>query len=219
MPLNMFLKAPSSIIDPGETIVLTEDDAVIFHHEAELAPVIGRRAKNVSAQNSLEYVFGYTCLIDVSARCAGRGQDLADKSPDTFCPLGPWIVTRDEIPDPQKLSVRLWVDGVLRQDYNTDDMEHPVSDLIAWTSDVLTLEPGDVLGCGTNHQGLGPLQDAETVAMEIERIGRMEFTVRDPLKRRWPVGIDRGIGPAVVKLRCTGVRPPPSELFSVKRIG
>jgi 2-keto-4-pentenoate hydratase/2-oxohepta-3-ene-1,7-dioic acid hydratase in catechol pathway len=184
-----------------------------------LAPVIGRRARNLSADDAMDVVFGYTSLIDVSARALGRGQDLVDKSNDTFCPLGPWIVTKDEIPDPQRLGIRLWVDDQLRQDYNTDDMDFPVRELVAWASEVLTLEPGDVFGCGTNHQGLGPLQDGEHVRLEIEGIGALEVDVSDPWQRKWPVGIDAGIGPAVIKLRVTGVRPAPLELFSIRRIG
>jgi 2-keto-4-pentenoate hydratase/2-oxohepta-3-ene-1,7-dioic acid hydratase in catechol pathway len=113
-----------------------------------------------------------------------------DKSYDTFAPIGPWIASRDEIADPQKLSVKLWVDGTLRQNYNTDDMEHPVSELVAWASEVAALEPGDVIACGTNHQGLGPIQDGETVTMEIESIGSLTVKVSDPEKRSWPKGID-----------------------------
>jgi 2-keto-4-pentenoate hydratase/2-oxohepta-3-ene-1,7-dioic acid hydratase in catechol pathway len=218
-PLNIFLKAPSSILDPGGTVELIEDDAVIFHHEAEFAPVIGRRARNLSIEEAMDAVFGYTSLIDVSARALGRGQDLIDKSNDTFCPLGPWVVTKDEIPDPQKRSVRLWVNGQLRQDYNTDDMDYPVAALVSWASEVLTLEPGDVFGCGTNHQGLGPLQNGEHVTLEIEGIGPLHVEVSDPSRRRWPVEIDRALGAAVINLRVTGIRPPPHELFSMKRIG
>ena len=218
-PLNIFLKAVSSILDPGGTVELIEDDAVVFHHEAEFAPVIGKRGRHLAVDDAMDVVFGYTQLIDVSARALGRGQDLIDKSADTFCPLGPWIVTKDEIPDPQHVGIRLWVDGELRQDYNTDDMDFPVAKLVSWASEVLTLEPGDVFGCGTNHQGLGPLQDGEHVRMEIEGIGPLEVDISDPWQRKWPVGIDPGIGPAVVKLRVTGVRPKPLELFSIRRIG
>ena len=102
-------------------------------------------------------------------------------------PLGPWITLTDEIKNPQKLAVKSWENGQTRQDYNTDDMEHSVAEIIAWASSKVTLEPGDVIGCGTNHQGIGPMQDGETCEIEIEHIGRMAVKVSDPLQRRWPV--------------------------------
>ena len=217
-PLGLFLKSPSAILDPGGTVKLPPIDAIIFHHEAELAFVIGKRGKDIPEAEALDYVFGYTCVVDVSARGLGGGVLFIDKSPDTFCPMGPWIVTRDEVPDPQKLSVKFWENDELRQDYNTDDMEHPIREIIAWASKIATLEVGDVFACGTNHQGLGPMQDGETGTIEIERIGRMSVKVKDPEKRRWPVGIDRGIGKAVRQMKLTGVMPKPGEVFQTKRI-
>lgn len=217
-PLGLFLKAPSSILDPGGTVTLPPIDAIIFHHEAELGFVVGKRGKNIPEAEALDYVFGYTCIIDVSARGLGTGVLFIDKSADTFCPMGPWIVTRDEIPDPQTLRVQYWENDELRQDYNTDDMEHPIREMIAWASQIATLEVGDVFACGTNHQGLGPMQDGETGTIAIERIGRMTVKVADPLKRRWPFGIDRGIGQAVRRWKLTGVRPNPDEMFQTKRI-
>jgi len=91
-------------------------------------------------------------------------------------------------------------------------------EIIAWASKIATLEVGDVFACGTNHQGLGPMQDGETGTIEIERIGRMTVKVEDPQKRRWPVGIDRGIGKAVRQMKLTGVMPKPSEVFQTRRI-
>jgi len=218
LPLNMFVKLPSSILDPGGTVQLTSDDAFIFQHEAELAVIIGKGGKAIPVENALEHVFGYSSVIDVSARGLGRGLDLIDKSADTFCPFGPWITTADEISDPQKLRVRLSVDGAPRQDYNTDDMEHSVPELISWASQILTLEPGDVIACGTNHQGLGPLQGGETATIEIEKIGPMSVQIQDPLNRRWPVGVDPGIGRAVIKMRTTGALPDPATAFPTRRI-
>jgi 2-keto-4-pentenoate hydratase/2-oxohepta-3-ene-1,7-dioic acid hydratase in catechol pathway len=217
-PLDLFLKSPSSVLDPDGTVVLPPHDAVIFHHEAEIGFVIGKRAKDVPQARAMDYLFGYVCVIDVSARGVGRGVGFIDKSPETFGPFGPWIVTKDEIPDPQKLSVKLWVDGQLRQDYNTDDMEHPITEILSWASTVATLEVGDVFACGTNHQGLGPLQDGETCTIEVERVGRLTVKISDPLKRKWPVGVDRGIGQAVRKMRTTGQFPTPEEAFQTKRI-
>lgn len=190
-PIDMFLKAPSAILDPGGTVELPPHQASIFHHEAEIAAVIGRRARNVALSEAPAHIFGYTCFIDVSARGLGYGVGFRGKSFDTFAPIGPWIVTAEEVGDPQKLRVRLWVDGQPRHDYNTGDMEHPVAELVSWASQVVTLEPGDVISCGTNHQGIGPLQDGERVEIEIERIGRMAVGVHDAAKRTWPREIDR----------------------------
>jgi|FaiFalFF_MnMetaG_3_1042247.scaffolds.fasta_scaffold00490_10 2-keto-4-pentenoate hydratase/2-oxohepta-3-ene-1,7-dioic acid hydratase in catechol pathway len=190
---DCFLKAPTTVIGPGETIVLPDAQATIFHHEAELAVVIGKRASKVPPEKAMEHVFGYTCFMDISARGLnpnGRLSFFLGKCWDTFGPMGPWIVTADEVPDPHNLQVRLWVDDQLRHDYNTSDMAHKIPQLIAFASRVCTLEPGDVIACGTNHQGIGPVQDGETVTMEIERIGRFSVKVRDPLKRSWPKGID-----------------------------
>jgi 2-keto-4-pentenoate hydratase/2-oxohepta-3-ene-1,7-dioic acid hydratase in catechol pathway len=207
LPLNMFLKAPSSLLPPGGTVMLPPDDAVIFHHEAELAVVIGERAHNVSEADAMRYVLGYTCFIDVSARGLGTGLDIVSKSQDTFGPIGPWITTKDEVEDPHRLDVRLWVNGELRQDYNTADMEHRVEAMIAWASRLVTLEVGDVLTCGTNHQGLGPLQDGDRVKMEIGDLGALEVSIADPLHREWPDRIDTGIGAAIIKFRLTGEFP------------
>lgn len=203
-PLGMFLKPPSAVLDPGGTVILPPDDGEIFHHEAELAVVIGKVARNVPAHDALNYVFGYTCLIDVSLRSQTAGVGLTAKGFDTFAPLGPWITTADDIPEPQKLSVKSWENDQPRQDYNTDDMEHSVATLIAWASSKVTLEPGDIISCGTNHQGIGPMQDGETCTMEIERIGRLSVKVRDPLGRRWPFQIDPGIGKHVRDWKLTG---------------
>jgi 2-keto-4-pentenoate hydratase/2-oxohepta-3-ene-1,7-dioic acid hydratase in catechol pathway len=213
LPLNLYVKSSQSVLDPGDTVRLIPHDAVIFHHEAELAFVVSRRARNVSADEAMDFVFGYTSVIDVSARGLGGDVTFINKSADTFCPMGPWITTREDIPDPQALTVRLSVDGVLRQEYNTRDMDHPVREIVAWASRVLTLEPGDVVACGVNHQGVGPLQDGETATIEIDRIGPMSVHVADSRKRKWPVGIDPGIGKAALALRVTGEVPPFDEMF------
>jgi 2-keto-4-pentenoate hydratase/2-oxohepta-3-ene-1,7-dioic acid hydratase in catechol pathway len=218
MPLSMFLKAPSTITDPGGLVTLSPQDAIIFHHEAELGLVIGKGGKDIPLAQAMDHIFGYTCIVDVSARGLGRGLDFIDKSPDTFCPMGPCIVTRDEIADPQKLAVRLSVNGQPRQDYNTDDMEHPVGELVAWASEVLTLKVGDIIACGTNHKGLGPLQDGDVARMTIEGVGELSFRVEDPQRRRWPDGIDAGLSGAVIKMRTTGEIPSPQETFTTKRI-
>ena len=196
-PLNMFLKNPEAVVGPGDTIMLPEfTEPWIFMHEAELALVIKGPAKKISQANWRNAVFGYTCLIDVSARGEGRRTWKAGswlgKSFDTFAPIGPCIVTADEVPEPNDLVVRFWNDGQLRHNYNTDDMEHRVPELVEFASTIMTLNSGDLIACGTNHEGLGALQDGETVEIEIERIGRMSLNVVDPLKRSWERGIYMG---------------------------
>jgi len=196
-PLNMFLKNPEAVIGPGDTIVLPElTEPWIFMHEAELALVIRGPVKNVEREDWKRAVFGYTALIDVSARGEGRRTWKAGswlgKSFDTFAPIGPCIVTADEIPDPNNLVVRFWDDGQLRHNYNTDDMEHRVPELVEFASSIMTLNTGDLIACGTNHEGLGALQDGESVDIEIEKIGRMRLNVVDPLKRSWERGIYMG---------------------------
>jgi len=195
--LNMFLKSPDAVIGPGDTIVLPEvTEPWIFMHEAELALVMKGPAKLVKRENWRSAVFGYTGMIDVSARGEGRrtwktGSWLG-KSFDTFAPLGPCIATADEIADPNDVHIQFWVDGQLRHNYNTDDMEHLVPELVEWASTIMTLNSGDVIACGTNHEGLGPLQDGEVVDFEIHGVGRMRLNVRDPLKRTWEKGIYMG---------------------------
>jgi 2-keto-4-pentenoate hydratase/2-oxohepta-3-ene-1,7-dioic acid hydratase in catechol pathway len=112
------------------------------------------------------------------------------KSYNGFAPLGPCITTKDEIGDPEKLDVRLWVSGELRPNNNTSDLAHTIAESIAWATSITPVEPGDVLFMGTNHQGLGALQDGDTVELEIQNIGRLTFAIEDPMKRRWARGID-----------------------------
>jgi 2-keto-4-pentenoate hydratase/2-oxohepta-3-ene-1,7-dioic acid hydratase in catechol pathway len=186
-PINAFHKSPSGVIGDGETMVLPDVPATIFEGEAELALVIGKRASNVRAADAMGHIFGYTCFIDGSARgLPPTGNTFYQmKSRDTFAPIGPCIVTADEIPDPHKLQIRLWVNGTLMQNFNSDDMAHKIPRCIEWVSSIHTLEPGDVLATGTNHRGLNPFQDGDRVEIEIERVGRLRFNVRDDLKRTW----------------------------------
>jgi 2-keto-4-pentenoate hydratase/2-oxohepta-3-ene-1,7-dioic acid hydratase in catechol pathway len=190
---DMFLESPDSVIGPNGTVVLPNHPATIFHHEAELALVVGQRAKELPAdERAIEALAGYTCAIDVSGRGLGRvGPSRIGKSFDTFTPLGPAIVTTDEVPSPQDLRVTLSVNGELRQDYSTGDMEYNVIEILAFISSYMTLIPGDVIMCGTNHQGLGALQDGDQVEMTIDGIGTLAVSVRDPQKRTWPRGVDQ----------------------------
>jgi 2-keto-4-pentenoate hydratase/2-oxohepta-3-ene-1,7-dioic acid hydratase in catechol pathway len=196
-PINMFLKNSDAVIGPGDTVVLPEfTEPWVFHHEAELAIVVKGPAKNVRREDWRKAVFGYTCMIDVSARGEGRFTwrrgSWMGKSFDTFGPLGPCITTADEIPDPNDLHVRFWDSGQLRHDYNTGDMEHGVPELVEFATRIMTLKTGDTIACGTNHEGLGPLQDGDVAEIEIEKIGRMKVNVVDPLKRSWERGIYMG---------------------------
>jgi len=200
-PLNMFMKNPDAVVGPGDTIMLPEFTVPwIFMHEAELALVMKGPAKMIKAKDWKRAVFGYTCLIDVSAREQGRRTWPATpltswlgKSFDTFSPIGPCIATADEVPDPNDLIVRFWNDGQLRHNYNTDDMEHRVPALVEFATTVMTMNSGDLIACGTNHEGLGALQDGETVDIEIQHIGKMTLKVSDPLKRKWERGVYMGV--------------------------
>ncbi|MBA2468261.1 MAG: fumarylacetoacetate hydrolase family protein [Chloroflexia bacterium] len=190
---DMFLESPDSILAPGGTVILPNHKAEIFHHEAELALVIGKRSKDLPADASaLEALVGYTCAMDVSARGLGRiGPSRIGKSFDTFTPLGSAIVSVDEVPDPQDLRVTLTVNGESRQDYTTRDMEYSVVEVLAFISSYMTLVPGDIILCGTQHQGLGALQDGDAAEMTIEGIGTLAVSVSDPQRREWPRGIDQ----------------------------
>jgi 2-keto-4-pentenoate hydratase/2-oxohepta-3-ene-1,7-dioic acid hydratase in catechol pathway len=141
----------------------------------------------VSAANAMQHVFGYVNFIDGSARALPpQGKTFYQmKSRETFAPMGPYLVTADEIADPHRLSVRLWVNGTLKQNFNTSDMAHKIPRCIEWVSSIHTLEPGDVLATGTNHRGLSAFQDGDTVELEVEGLGRLRIKVRDDLKRTW----------------------------------
>ena len=131
-PINAFHKAPTSILGPGGTMVLPDVPATIFEGEAEMAVVIGKRASHVKAADAMDYVFGYTNFIDGSARGLPPQSFFAMKSRDTFAPIGPYVVTKDEITDPHKVPVKLWVNGTVKQDFNTDDMAHKIGRCIEW---------------------------------------------------------------------------------------
>jgi 2-keto-4-pentenoate hydratase/2-oxohepta-3-ene-1,7-dioic acid hydratase in catechol pathway len=186
-PINAFHKSPNAVMGNGDTMVLPNVPATIFEGEAELALVIGRRASQVKAADAMSYVFGYLNFIDGSARgLPPSGNTFYQmKSRDTFAPMGPYLVTADEISDPQHLPVKLWVNGDLKQDFNTDDMAHKIPRVIEWITSIHTLEPGDVVATGTNHRGLSAFQDGDLIEIEAEGLGRLRFHVKDELKRTW----------------------------------
>jgi 2-keto-4-pentenoate hydratase/2-oxohepta-3-ene-1,7-dioic acid hydratase in catechol pathway len=186
-PINAFLKSPSAVIGDGDTMVLPDVPATIFEGEAEVALVIGRRASHVRAADAMSYVFGYVNFVDGSARgLPPAGNTFYQmKSRDTFAPIGPWIVTADEVHDPHRLRVRLRVNGALQQDFNTSDMAHRIPRCLEWVTSIHALEPGDLLATGTNHRGLSPFQDGDRIELETEGLGRLRFGVRDDLRRTW----------------------------------
>jgi 2,4-diketo-3-deoxy-L-fuconate hydrolase len=181
----VFAKLTGCITGPGVPIVLPPDTREV-DYEAELAVVIGRKCRGASTSDALKYVAGYTCLNDVSARDfqRGDGQWVRAKSQDTFGPMGPYLVTSEDIPDPQILPIRCTVNGKILQDSNTDKMIFGVRELIAFISRGITLEPGDVISTGTPH-GVGfarkpPifLKTGDEVVVEIEGIGKLVNPVK-----------------------------------------
>jgi 2-keto-4-pentenoate hydratase/2-oxohepta-3-ene-1,7-dioic acid hydratase in catechol pathway len=186
-PINAFHKSPNSVIGDGDTMVLPDVPATVFEGEAELGLVIGQRASAVGAAEAMNYIFGYLNFIDGSARGLPPSGNTSYqmKSRDTFAPLGPVLVTADEVPDPHALPVRLWVNGVLKQSYNTANMAHKIPRCIEWVTSMHTFEPGDVLALGTDHRGLGAIQNGDLIEMETEGLGRLRVHVRDDLKRTW----------------------------------
>ena len=170
---GVFLKAPSSIVGPGDTVELPFPDRRT-DHEVELGAVIGKTARNVSAADAMPFVFGYTAVMDITVR--GDEDRSTRKSFDGFTPVGPVLVTADEIPDPHTIGLQLWVNGERRQNGNTKDMIWNIPKLIEYASHVMTLYPGDLISTGT-PDGVGPLEAGDEVAIEIERIGRMSVQV------------------------------------------
>lgn len=175
----VFAKFPSAIVGPDEPIVIDPAVAERVDWEVELAVVIGRAMRNVPAEQALAHVFGYTVANDVSARDVqfGDGQWVRGKSLDTFCPVGPWVVTADEIPNPQALRLRTRVNGETVQDASTDRMVFGVAELLAYCSRSFTLQPGDLVltgtpwGCGEFMTPPRSLGDGDVVEVEIDGIG------------------------------------------------
>jgi len=181
----LFAKYPNALAGPDEEIMLPEVSRMV-DWEAELAAVIGRRCRNVPVESALECVFGYTCANDLTMRDAQKedGQWVRAKSPDSFCPLGPAIVTSDEIPDPQRLDIRLTLTGDVMQSSNTREMVFGVAELISYLSRTMTLQPGDILLTGT-PPGVGAgrdpqvfLRDGDRVVVELEGIGALANRMR-----------------------------------------
>jgi 2-keto-4-pentenoate hydratase/2-oxohepta-3-ene-1,7-dioic acid hydratase in catechol pathway len=171
----LFLKAPSSLLPHGGTVVLPRQSSRV-EHEGELALVIGKTASKVNASQALDYVRGFTCLDDVTARDIQRKEKVYARAKgfNTFCPVGPWLET--EIADPQALGVELRVNGLVRQKGSTADMIFPVAEVVAFISHAMTLYPGDLITTGT-PPGVGPLVAGDSVEVEIGGIGILAHTV------------------------------------------
>lgn len=171
---GFFLKPPSSVSGPRDAVELPALPGREVHHEAELAIVIGRGGRDIAREDWADHVFGYACLLDMVVR--GREERVFRKAYDTFCPVGPWVTTADEVPDPTNLEMKLWVGDELRQHANTRDLVLDIPGMIAMASTVMTLEPGDIIATGT-PAGVGPVTDGDTIRITIEGIGEMGVPV------------------------------------------
>ncbi|MBU2957840.1 fumarylacetoacetate hydrolase family protein [Paracoccus sp. 1_MG-2023] len=188
-----FTKPPTAITEPDGAIPIFPHVSTNIDYEVELAVIIGKTGRDIPAERAMEHVFGYTILNDISARDVQRlhgGQYFKGKGLDGSAPMGPWIVTADQIPDPHALQIRCSVNGEVRQDGNTRDMVFDIPTLIASLSAGMTLEPGDIIATGT-PSGVGYameppryLRDGDSVTCEIEGIGRLANTMRDEGRAR-----------------------------------
>ncbi len=175
----IFLKPPSSLAADGDAVIYPPISKRV-DFEGELGVVIGRRARNVAAADALDYVLGFTCVNDVTARDLQKkdGQFTRGKGFDTFCPAGPWLVTKDQV-RLDEVRVRTLVDGAVRQDGFVKEMIFPVDAIIAFVTQVMTLEPGDLIATGT-PPGVGPMEPGSVVQVEIAGIGTLTNKIRRP---------------------------------------
>lgn len=171
---GFFLKPPSSLSGPADPVELPRVPGREVHHEAELAIVIGRECRCLPRERWQEAVFGYSCLLDMVVR--GREERVFRKAFDSFCPVGPWIVTADAVERPDALSMKLWVNGELRQAANTRDLVLDIPGMIETASAAMTLYPGDIIATGT-PEGVGPVVGGDTIRIWIEGVGEMSIPV------------------------------------------
>jgi 2-keto-4-pentenoate hydratase/2-oxohepta-3-ene-1,7-dioic acid hydratase in catechol pathway len=169
-----FLKANSSLSGPNDPIELPDVPGREVHHECEIAVVIGKQGRQIPVARAIDHVFGYSCLLDITIR--GKEERVMRKSFDTFTPVGPWITTADEIPDPTDIKMRLWVNGEKRQEATTKDLIVDIAQMIALASSASTLYPGDIIATGT-PAGVGPIRDGDRVTIEVDHVGRMSVPV------------------------------------------
>jgi 2-keto-4-pentenoate hydratase/2-oxohepta-3-ene-1,7-dioic acid hydratase in catechol pathway len=169
-----FLKSNSSLSGPADPIELPALPGREIHHECEIALVIGKEGRQIPKERALEHVFGFACLLDMTVR--GKEERVFRKSYDTFTPVGPWIVTADEVPDPGNMNMKLWVNDELRQQANTRDLIVDMPSMVSIASSASTLYPGDLIATGT-PAGVGPVRDGDVVTIEVEHVGRMAIRV------------------------------------------
>ncbi len=183
--INSFYKTPYAIIGDGDDMILPDVPATIFEGEAEVALVMSKYGSQVSEADAFDYVFGYVNFIDGSARGLPEGGFPTMKSRHTFAPIGPYLVTKDEIEDPQHLQVVLTNNGIVQQNFSTDDMAHNLARCVEWVTSIHPIEAGDILATGTNHGGLNSFQDGDVITLETEGLGKLTINIKDDLKRTW----------------------------------
>jgi 2-keto-4-pentenoate hydratase/2-oxohepta-3-ene-1,7-dioic acid hydratase in catechol pathway len=171
---GFFLKPNSALSGPADPIMLPAVPGREVHHESELAIIIGKECRSVAREDWQDVVFGYACLLDMVVR--GREERVFRKAYDTFCPVGPWITTADEVTDPAALDMKLWVNGDLRQSANTRDLVLDIPGMVATASAVMTLYPGDIIATGT-PEGVGPVVDGDRIRIIIDQVGEMNVDV------------------------------------------
>jgi 2-keto-4-pentenoate hydratase/2-oxohepta-3-ene-1,7-dioic acid hydratase in catechol pathway len=169
-----FLKSNSSLGGPQEPVVLPALPGREIHHECEIALVIGKEGRQIPPEKALEHVFGYACLLDMTVR--GKEERVFRKSYDTFTPVGPWIVTADEVPNPEDIDMKLWVNDTLRQQANTRDLIVDIRQMIAIASSASTLYPGDLIATGT-PAGVDKVVAGDVITIEVAHVGRMSVPV------------------------------------------
>lgn len=197
---GFFLKPSSSVSGPRDAVELPAVPGREVHHEAELAIIIGKECRDLPRERWQEAVFGYACLLDMVVR--GREERVFRKAYDTFCPVGPWVVTADEVPQPDALAMKLWVNGELRQSANTRDLVLDIPGMIATASAVMTLYPGDIIATGT-PEGVGPVTDGDTIRIVIEGVGEMSVPVVQGDRGMTEVFAEAYV-PPIVKQELTG---------------
>lgn len=178
LPLEFFYMDPA-LLGPGKTIELVKISEITeFQPEAELAFVIGKTARNVSEEEAMDFVFGYVPFFDISVRGITRYTRFLTKGQASHGPCGPWVTTKDEIPDPHNVNVKSWVNGEIAQNFNTENMAHKIPAQLAWLSRFVQLEPGDVIATGTYHEGRRPIKNGDFLEIEIEGMGKAGFLAK-----------------------------------------
>ncbi|MEQ8447689.1 MAG: fumarylacetoacetate hydrolase family protein [Pelagibacterium sp.] len=171
---GFFLKSNSSLSGPNEPILLPPIPGREIHHECELAIIIGKGGRSISRANALDHILGYSCLVDVVVR--GQEERVMRKSFDTFCPMGPYIVTKDEVADVTNINLSLSINGEVRQSANTRDLIVDIPAMVEMASAVMTLQPGDIIASGT-PEGVGPIVDGDVLTIQIGGVGEMMLNV------------------------------------------